>query len=140
MSLRAKNELFYTMTTMFIDNIIKKYDLQEMTKETKVNYLRNIVQYCERHYDQTYEGNHPKAQHGWLVLKDQKGEKHDVAYRGIWSIEKLKELMALQFSVKPEDLHLMMVHDICPEGHQHRRAKAAEGKPLPDDDSFTSVL
>ena len=111
MSLRAKNELFYTMTTMFIDNIIKTYDLQETDDETKLNFLRNVVQYCERHYDQTYEGNHPKAQDGWLILTDSKGEKHDVAYRGIWSIEKLKELMALQFSVKPEDLHLMMVHD-----------------------------
>ena len=131
MSLRAKNELFYTMTTMFIDNIIKTYDLQETTDETKLNFLRNVVQYCERHYDQTYEGNNPKAQDdyagqgaplpassrrcghedGWLLLKDDKGEKHDVAYRGIWSIEKLKELMALRFSVKPDELHLTLVHD-----------------------------
>ena len=29
MTLRAKNELFYTMTTMFIDNIINTYDLQD---------------------------------------------------------------------------------------------------------------
>jgi hypothetical protein len=131
MSLRAKNELFYTMTTMFIDNIINTYDLQETSDEPKLKFLRNIVQYCERHYDQTYEGHHPKAQDdytgqgaplpassrrcghedGWLVLKDQKGEKHDVAYRGIWSIEKLKELMAAQFSVKPEDLHMTLVYD-----------------------------
>ena len=111
MSLRAKNELFYTMTTMFIDNIIKTYDLQESDDEPKLNFLRNVVQYCERHYDQTYEGNHPKAQDGGLVLKDQKGEKHDLAYRGIWSIEKLKELMALQNSVQPDDLHLTLVHD-----------------------------
>ena len=108
---KVNDELFFTMTTMFIDNIIKNYDLQEMTEETKLNYLRNIVQYCERHYDQTYEGNHPKAQDGWLALVDSKGEHHDVAYRGIWSIEKLKELMALQFSVKPEDLHLKLIHD-----------------------------
>ena len=111
MTLRAKNELFFTMTTMFIDNIINTYDLQETTDETKLNFLRNVIQYCERHYDQTYEGNNPKAQDGWLLLKDDKGENHDVAYRGIWSIEKLKELMALRFSVKPEDLHLTLVHD-----------------------------
>ena len=111
MTSRAKNELFYTMTTMFIDNIINTYDLQETSDEPKLNFLRNIVQYCERHYDQTYESHHPKAQDGWLALKDQKGEKHDVAYRGIWSIEKLKELMALRFSVKPGDLHVTMVHD-----------------------------
>ena len=108
---KVNDELFFTMTTMFIDNIINNYDLQEMTEETKLNYLRNVVQYCERHYDQTYEGNHPKAQDGWLLLIDSKGEKHDVAYRGIWSIEKLKELMALQFSVKSDDLHISLVHD-----------------------------
>ena len=111
MSLRAKDELLFTMTTMFIDNIIKTYDLQETSDEMKLNYLRNVVQYCERHYDQTYESHLPKAQDGWLLLKDDKGEKHDVAYRGIWSIEKLKELMALRFSVKPDDLHITMVHD-----------------------------
>ena len=111
MSLRARNELFYTMTTMFIDNIVNTYDLQETTDETKLNFLRNVIQYCEKHYDQTYEGNQPKAQDGWLLLKDDKGEKHDVAYRGIWSIEKLKELMALRFSVKPDELHLTLVHD-----------------------------
>ena len=55
---KVNDELFFTMTMMFIDNIIKNYDLQEMTEETKLNYLRNVVQYCERHYDQTYEGNH----------------------------------------------------------------------------------
>ena len=44
MSLRAKNELFYTMTTMFIDDIINTYDLQETSDEPKLNFLRNIVQ------------------------------------------------------------------------------------------------
>ena len=111
MSLRAKNELFYTMTTMFIDNIIKTYDLQESDDETKLNFLRNVVQYCERQYDQTYEGNNPKAQDGWLLFTDSTGEKHEVAYRGIWSIEKLKELMALRFSVKPDDIHMTLLHD-----------------------------
>ena len=67
MSSRAKNELLFTMTTMFIDNIIKTYDLQETSEEMKLNYLRNVVQYCERHYDQTYESHHPKAQNGWLL-------------------------------------------------------------------------
>jgi hypothetical protein len=99
------------MTMMFIDNMVKTYDTQELTEESKLNYLRNIVQYCERLYDQTYESKHPKAQDGWLLLKDQNGEQHDVAYMGIWSIEKLKELMAAQFSVKPEDFHMTLVYD-----------------------------
>ena len=110
MSLRAKNELLFTMTTMFIDNIINTSDLQETTDEPKLNFLRNVVQYCERHYDQTYE-SHCGHKDGWLLLSDDKGQKHDVAYRGIWSIEKLNELMALKFSVKPDDLHLTLVHD-----------------------------
>ena len=108
---KVRDELFFSMTMMFKDNMVKTYDTQELTEESKLNYLRNIVQYCERLYDQTYESKHPKAQDGWLLLKDQNGEQHDVAYRGIWSIEKLKELMAAQFSVKPEDLHMTLVYD-----------------------------
>ena len=115
MSSRTKHELFFNMTTMFIDNIVKTYDLQETDDESKLNYLRNVVKYCERHYDQTYEGNNPQAQDGhedgWMLLKDDKREQHDVSYRGIWSIQKLKELMALRFLVKAEDLHLTLVHD-----------------------------
>ena len=108
---KLNDDLLYLMTTMFIENIMKTYDLQEMTEDNKLMYLRKVIHYCEHFYDQSYEPKRPAAQNGWLVLRDDRGQKHEVAYRGIWSIEKLKDLLALQFSVKPEDLHLNVVHD-----------------------------
>ena len=108
---RINDDLFFLMTTMFIENITKTYDLQEMTEDSKLMYLRKVIHYCEHFYDQNYEPKRPAAQDGWLLLTDDRGQAHEVAYRGIWSIEKLKELIAMQFSMKPEDLHIKIVHD-----------------------------
>ena len=107
---QANNDLFFLMTTMFIDHINKSFDLQEMTEESKMEYLSKVIHYCEHIHDQNYEPKKPAAQDGWLLLRKD-GEDHDVAYEGIWCIEKLKELVSLQFDVKPEDLHIKIIHD-----------------------------
>jgi len=107
---KETEDLFFLMTTMFIDNINKSFDLKEMTEESKMAYLSKVIHYCEHINDQNYEHLRPAAQDGWLLLQKGK-EHHDFAYRGIWNIEKLKELVALQYDVKPEDLHIKIIHD-----------------------------
>ena len=107
---KETDDLFFLMTTMFIDNINRSFDLQEMTVESKAAYLSKVIHYCERLHDQNYEPKTPAAQDGWLLFQKD-GKDHDVAYRGIWSIEKLKELISLQFSVQPDDLHIKIIHD-----------------------------
>jgi hypothetical protein len=108
---KVLDDLHFDMSMMFIDNNLKTYDVQDVSEESKVKYLRRIIQYCERKYDQEYEPQKSGASDGWLLLKDQEGKSHDVAYRGVWSIEKLKDLLADQFSCKPDDLHLSVLHD-----------------------------
>ena len=108
---KVSDDLFFEMTMMFIDNILKTYDVQDVSEESKLAYLKKVVQYCEHRYDHNYEPKTLAAADGWLLLKDKEGKSHDVAYRGMWSIEKMKDLLAIQFVVKPEDLHLMLVHD-----------------------------
>ena len=103
--------LHFEMTMMFIDNILKTYDMQDVSKESKVTYLKRIIQYCERKYDQEYEPAKMGSADGWLLLKDKEGKEHDVAYRGVWSIEKLKDLLSDQFSCKPDDLHITVIYD-----------------------------
>jgi len=107
---KETEDLCFLMTTMFIDTINKSFDLKEMTEESKMAYLSKVIHYCEHINDQNYEPAKPAAQDGWLLFQKD-GEHHDFAYRGIWSIGKLKELLALQHNVKPEDLHIKIIHD-----------------------------
>ena len=108
---KVSDELFFEMTMMFIDNILKTYDVQDVSEESKLAYLKKVVQYCEHTYDHNYEPKTASGADGRLLLLDKEGNSHDVAYRGIWSVDQLKDLMAGQFSLKPDDLHFMVVHD-----------------------------
>ena len=107
---KETDDLFFLMTTMFIDNINRSFDLREMTEESKMTYLRKVIHYCEHLSDQSYEPRTAAANDGWLLFQKD-GKDHDFAFRGIWSIEKLKELLSLQYEVKPDDLHIKIIHD-----------------------------
>ena len=93
---KINNDLLFKISAMFIQNIMRTYDLQEPHEEAKLSYLNKLSRYCEHCYDQRYEPKQGNGD-GWLLLKDSKGESHDVAYRGVWTIDKLKDLLSNQF-------------------------------------------
>jgi hypothetical protein len=66
---KVLDDLHFEVTMMFIDNIIKTYDVQDVSEESKVKYLRRIIQYCERKYDQEYEPQKPRGW-GWMAAPE----------------------------------------------------------------------
>ena len=69
---KVLDDLRFEMSMMFIDNILKTYDIQDVTEESKVKYLKRIIQYCERKYDQEYEPQKSGAADGWLLVKEKR--------------------------------------------------------------------
>ena len=37
---KVSDELFFEMTMMFVDNILKTYDVQDVSEESKLAYLK----------------------------------------------------------------------------------------------------
>jgi hypothetical protein len=100
-------ELFYEMTVMFIQNMLKSFDKLEVYEEEKLRYLEKLRHFCQNaSITNNYEPTTVEAQDGWLMLKDLEGTQHQVPYRGVWSIETLKTFIETKHGIAPNDQHL----------------------------------
>jgi hypothetical protein len=102
-------ELLYEMTTMFIKTMMKPFEMHEDNEEEKRMFLSRIMCYCEHYLDKNMEPNTPAAQDGWLSLIDAFGNVHQIPYRGVWTIEQLKEYITAKHNVKPESLNITIM-------------------------------
>ena len=100
-------ELFYQMTVMFMQNILKSFDKLDVAEEEKVRYLDRMRHYCQNAgMNNNYEPTEPASQDGWMLLKDLEGMQHQVPYRGVWTIETLKTYIETKHGIAPKDQHL----------------------------------
>ena len=102
-------DLLFEMTTMFIQNMLKPFDEQEAAEEEKREFLNRVVCYCTHVMDKNEEPSTAAAQDGWLKLIDRFGAVHQVAYRGVWTIEQLKNLIDAKHHISPEDQNITIM-------------------------------
>ena len=104
------SELNYQMTTMFIQQMVKNFQLVEASESEIRSYLHKVFNFCQNaSTENNFAPTTVAAQDGWLLLKDLEGREHQVPYRGVWTIENLKDYIQLKHNIAPDHQHLTMV-------------------------------
>jgi hypothetical protein len=96
-------DLNYQMTTMFIQRLIKNFQMVKASEYELRSYLDKVFHFCQNAcVENNFELTTVAAQDGWLVLRDSDGTEHQVPYRWVWTIENLKDYIKIKHSSTPE--------------------------------------
>ncbi len=112
MSSTTAAELFNETTIMYLQYMVKAMDARGEPDSAKEFYLKRVRAWCEKaSRTKTYDlpPHAGAAQDGWLLLKDAYGHKHQVPYRGCWTIENLKDYIEATHQIPPDTQHLTVV-------------------------------
>ena len=102
-----RGDFNYQMTTMFIQHLIKNFQMVKASENEIRSYFHKVFHFCQNAcVENNFEPTVAAAQDGWLVLRDSDGTEHQVPYRGVWTIENLKDYIKIKHGITPERLDL----------------------------------